>query len=1115
MKQQVINSFGGGINKDLNQLSTPADVLTDCLNGTIITHNGNEFSLQNDMGNAKIGTAFLRDGYIPVGMKEYGGIIYVAAYNPETNKGQVGCFPSPQQLYTNTNKITEYSINLDQFYISSDEISGRYGKDAVVIGSSNIREIVQVGSEEVVLYPGDKFIFNASLDDKTLQAIKDGVLTINLALLTPSGSLEYINQNTLNTYEYEFGKDLVNKIDHWILDKKRLSLYADLDTILSGKNEDFKQYVQVLKSNSSGKLVVVANLNTIENTNYTVEYTKNTANKYGIKVYPSITTKLKDYGVISTTKIIKGITSATQKEYIPHDEGKIEISKDSDFSEGTEIKISTAPYTNYGIVDKFYQEFSLSYDDTKDGEDDLKIFKYWVFDNRIEIQLSYTYIDFYGIKVKNTINIYDASQGKGEKGENAVFTQEIEELNGTQIIIIPFNDKFKKGKLYVCELHRKYENTDEDKYIYNYLYMTPLFNGVNIIGLEQLKVDGISKAYRNYTNTHNINLSSNKNLGSEYPTAVKSADNMFTCNYQHVVSVPNEGTFNVSQVTINGIEYDWNTYFIGDGELTFNLENIESDETLQTYQSVRSNNDNAPDNWNSTIEQKLNSDAFKPKFTIKDEEDENDILTHKILTLDYPFIVDYHVGKVENQIVHRWAPFLTQNNVSGIKSPFTFDYFEDQEERYGPGNKGQLVAAIVQQHEGLANHVISTDSNNTPKYKNTEKNTWENVPRDKATAYYPNSSVVFDEEGTQESFTQLMDLAKNGEEHKTIGIITGGWGDYASLGFYPVQISTALVRMNNFRAYRTNNEEYAGYAWYDGTWKLFSEVDADDNWMFACMQELDQYGEPGDWRFLNLGSKRYEDAGYLRVDELLKQLFSQLYVYKSSVTQITDSNYYYTKPLPECISANVSINENIQITIKFNIAKSPFDISSNINDYWKDLQKEIHDYLPKFDITAFEDIINLKYSEIYNTVHNYVKINKDSYVEQKEEESLLDKNKIYIANIKEGGAYNNGIFELEEFNTNPNRREMLDLIRKHIQFKLKGDLTDEKLSMSMPDINNYFVYKNENIYLRNIPESSDIYSNMNLIFTKGVESDWSEGIKMRTKSICDAIRFIYQETVNL
>lgn len=1115
MKQQVINSFGGGINKDLNQLSTPADVLTDCLNGTIITHNGNEFSLQNDMGNAKIGTAFLKDGYIPVGMKEYGGIIYVAAYNPETNKGQVGCFPSPQQLYTNTNKITEYSINLDQFYISSDEISGRYGKNAVVIGSSNIREIVQVGSEEVVLYPGDKFIFNASLDDKTLQAIKDGVLTINLALLTPSGSLEYINQNTLNTYQYEIGEGTANMIDHWILDKKRLFVNADLDTILSSKNEDFKKYIQVLKSNSSGKLVVVANLNTIENTNYTVEYTKNSDNNYGIKVRPSITTRLKDYGVISTTKVIKNGWQDIKMDYFPHERGRIEISKNSDFSEGTEIKISAAPYTNYGIVDKFYQEFSLSYDDTKDGEDDLKIFRYWVFDDRIEIELSYTYIDFYNTKVKNTINIYDASQEKGEKSENAVFTQEIEELNGTQIIIINFDDKFKKGKLYVCELHRKYENANKDKSIYNYLYMTPLFNGVNIIGLEQLKVDGISKAYRNYTNINNISLSSNTDFGPKHPGTDKSADNLFTCNYQHLVNVPNEGTFNVSQVTINDIEYDWNTYFIGDGELTFNLANIEYDENLKTHQSVKS--DNATEDWINTIKGKL--DDFKPKFTIKDEEftikdeeGEDVKLTHKKLTLDYPFIVDYQVGKVENQIVHGWEPFLTQNNVSGIKSPFTFDYFQEgQEERYGPGKNGQLVAAIVQQHEGLANHIISTNPDNIPKYKTGS--TWKDVPRDKANEYYPNSSVVFDEEGTQKSFTTLMNLAKNGEEHKTIGIITGGWGDYASLGFYPVQISTALVRMNNFRAYRTNSEEHAGYAWYDGTWKLFSEVDADDNWMFACMQELDQYEEPGNWRFLNLASKRYEDAGYLRADELLKQLFSQLYVYKSSVVQMEESNNYYTKPLPECISTNESDNDNIKITINFNIAKSPFDISSNVNAYWKDPEKEINDYLPKFSITAFEDIINLKYSEIYNKVHNYVEINKDSYIKQEEKETLLDKNQIYIADIGEGDNYNNGIFTLTKFDTNiTTQNQIWKLNKKQIQFKLNGEY---KPGMSGFDINEYFVYKDENIYLRNIPENSDIYSNMKLILTKGVESDWSEGIKMRTKSICDAIRFIYQEKVNL
>jgi len=30
-------------------------------------------------------------------MKEYGGIIYIAAYNPITNKSQIGSFPSPER----------------------------------------------------------------------------------------------------------------------------------------------------------------------------------------------------------------------------------------------------------------------------------------------------------------------------------------------------------------------------------------------------------------------------------------------------------------------------------------------------------------------------------------------------------------------------------------------------------------------------------------------------------------------------------------------------------------------------------------------------------------------------------------------------------------------------------------------------------------------------------------------------------------------------------------------------------------------------------------------------------------------------------------------------------
>ena len=60
--------------------------MSDCLNGTFVTMNGDEVILQNDMGNRKVDNAFLPAGYEPVGIKEYGGIIYLALYNPITNK---------------------------------------------------------------------------------------------------------------------------------------------------------------------------------------------------------------------------------------------------------------------------------------------------------------------------------------------------------------------------------------------------------------------------------------------------------------------------------------------------------------------------------------------------------------------------------------------------------------------------------------------------------------------------------------------------------------------------------------------------------------------------------------------------------------------------------------------------------------------------------------------------------------------------------------------------------------------------------------------------------------------------------------------------------------------
>lgn len=132
MRQQTTNTFDKGLNTDLNPIVTPNNVLTDCLNGTFITFNGDELVLQNDAGNTTVNipdsselyeestpyakgskvyvvegevkhyyksiknsntepvtnddyweeyfpNVTLTKGFHPLGMKEYGGVLYIAS----------------------------------------------------------------------------------------------------------------------------------------------------------------------------------------------------------------------------------------------------------------------------------------------------------------------------------------------------------------------------------------------------------------------------------------------------------------------------------------------------------------------------------------------------------------------------------------------------------------------------------------------------------------------------------------------------------------------------------------------------------------------------------------------------------------------------------------------------------------------------------------------------------------------------------------------------------------------------------------------------------------------------------------------------------------------------
>ena len=140
-KKQTSNTFDEGLVKDYHPLTVPNNTLTDALNATFVTMNGNEAILQNDMGNGRVESAFLPNGYVPVGMKEYGGIIYVASYNPITNKSQLGCFPSPERNIDQTetgNPETVLDLVVAKLFLLSSTTSTNFALESTSLTQASV-----------------------------------------------------------------------------------------------------------------------------------------------------------------------------------------------------------------------------------------------------------------------------------------------------------------------------------------------------------------------------------------------------------------------------------------------------------------------------------------------------------------------------------------------------------------------------------------------------------------------------------------------------------------------------------------------------------------------------------------------------------------------------------------------------------------------------------------------------------------------------------------------------------------------------------------------------------------------------------------------------------------
>ena len=255
------NTFAEGLIMDIAPDNTQANFLTSALNATLLTFNGNELSLQNDMGNGRIETARLPEGYIPLGTCEFGDIIYIVSYNPLTNKSQIGCFPSPERNIS-SDEISDIIITINNTDFQNVD---NFGNPTGKLKNTSIRKILL---DKHPLNPGDKFIIYSESEinkqDNLITNLNNPehattyqprLVNMRVIAIDDSNKATYIDSD-IKWYDNSYFI-LSNKNNNEIQGSKDLDNYR---TLVSSA-------YSIFQSKNSGKLALLAELEQINGFN--------------------------------------------------------------------------------------------------------------------------------------------------------------------------------------------------------------------------------------------------------------------------------------------------------------------------------------------------------------------------------------------------------------------------------------------------------------------------------------------------------------------------------------------------------------------------------------------------------------------------------------------------------------------------------------------------------------------------------------------------------------------------------------------------------------------------------------------------------------------------------
>ena len=910
MKSEAVNSFNDGLVKDMNELNTPDKVLTDCLNGTLITYNGNELSLQNDMGNARVGTSYLNPGYIPVGMKEYGGIIYVASYNPKTKVGQIGSFPSPQQLYGDEKDGYELKIFIDDF-VRIDESSN------IPIIFNEFKRIPIFEDEvtdEIVAYkefhPGDKFIISGKVSETILKAIDDGVIRLRLASVSNSGEIEYIDNSKLKTYDHSYngGKNIV-----------KLWIYPSDEDNISTMLRNNPDKIQIYAAKNSGRLLVVIEFSLFDNFSLYREYSYNELeDKYMVKFTGKATGNL-------------------ESKYI-YDEGSNDIKTELFFTSSKEgEKYSSVSYSilpihyiegndafSYGALERLRKKGIIDIDSLRKNKDSLGSWSYYVGDTTLTIDWSYDYFDvnqreiesmrfqfipLNGIDILNkyskeessTINI-DTIRTAIDKYEGINIPISEPSYNGDFETIIPIggNNQLKKDYIYVCRADKKYVGEDEWKrgIFYKFVYTSTFFN------------------------------------------TFTSEDIAGFVNNRPVVEIEVNGKFETTS-TATSTKYYRNSNWIDGAEYaTF--------EPLQSTFFIISPDKNSNYSFTTAIHRGYD---LKIKATA---EFGNCSRNGEVYSLSE--FSGYPSSTYLNGYFESITPGETDYPERDYSNPSLSSHLNNIENRFYMTEDGSITST----EEGASTTFVYKTSTSRGIYASSGEVSSKSVQTEMLLP-------VYDPNNTNESVlnfwynNSMLVSASGDEDHIRYGATTSGTNTFGGTdaptgGHDDVDLSSAMNMMgdgvvgifagqNGDKAsLKYENLGNSNHGWYHKD----NEVDEYDNFLLATWKTVS-----GNHIIINMGTQK---NATLRLDKRIKAILSQLLIAKRTTMNISgigpnSNNYTYHLPFNSNTLFTVNVNDekdSIKFYLDSNDESSGYDIETLLGGWTSVMGSDIENYLPVF-----------------------------------------------------------------------------------------------------------------------------------------------------------------------